>query len=96
MILYTFATVRYSTSYHNKAICRRILSYMPSSEGIFIDYSECTADCIATPHSNLVRERHTLKERTDPSVHSISFQQIPSAITFQHLHLLNGYLVEFQ
>ena len=33
--LTTFATVRYSTSYHNKAICRRILSYMPSSEGIF-------------------------------------------------------------
>ena len=27
--------VRYSTSYHNKAICRRILSYMPSLEGIF-------------------------------------------------------------
>ena len=28
--------VRFSTSYHNKAICRRILSYMPSSEGIFV------------------------------------------------------------
>jgi hypothetical protein len=30
-----FAAVRYSTSYHNKAICRRIISYMPSSGGHF-------------------------------------------------------------
>ena len=36
MFITTFAIVRYSTSYHNKAICRRISSYMPSSEGIFI------------------------------------------------------------
>ena len=26
---------------------------------------------------------------------AVSFQQIPAAIVFQNLHLLNGYLVEF-
>ena len=36
--LLSLQAIRYSTSYHNKAICRRILSYMPSSEGIiFLD-----------------------------------------------------------
>ena len=35
LFLSIFVSVRYSTSYQNKAICRRILSYMPSSEGIF-------------------------------------------------------------
>ena len=35
MFFIIFATSKISTSYHNKAICRRILSYMPSSEGIF-------------------------------------------------------------
>ncbi len=34
--LLTLQPVRFSTSYHNKAICRRILSYMPSSGGHFL------------------------------------------------------------
>ncbi len=34
--LLSLQAIRYSTSYHNKAICRRILSYMPSSEGIIV------------------------------------------------------------